>query len=156
MCLCLSVCAFLSISLILCLSCAGLALCIRPVCLRLVGKVGRLLISPKNKQYLQAPLKPSVACVHVYLLPRHPGRLNPPPHHRTPAPYRRPMARVPKVPGPNGPPIGWRYSVPTPFVCQKPSGPLPFAISGDQAGEADKSGISRAHQHTIPQALQAS
>lgn len=80
MCLCLSVCAFFffSISLILCLSCAGSALCIRPVCLRLVGKVGRLLISPKNKRYLQAPLKPSVACVHVYLLHHPPGRLAPP------------------------------------------------------------------------------
>ncbi len=57
---------------------------------------------------------------------------------------------------PRWPPVGWHHGVPTPFVCQQPSGPLPFAISGDQAGGADKSGISRAHQHTIPQALQAS
>lgn len=111
------VCVFLSISLILCLSCAGSALCVRPVCLRLVGKVGRLLISPKNKPYLQAPLKPSVACVHVYLLPHPWGRIPPPPplRHRTPASYQRPMARVPKVPGPDGPPLVGAT------VCQLPS-----------------------------------
>lgn len=153
------VCVFLSISLILCLSCAGSALCVRPVCLRLVGKVGRLLISPKNKPYLQAPLKPSVACVHVYLLPHPWGRI--PPTTTTTAPpdssfLPKTYGTCPQSAWPRWPPIGWLHGVPAPFLCQQPSGPLPFTISGDQAGGADKSGISRAHQHTIPQALQAS
>lgn len=79
MCSCLFLlCVFLSISLILCLSCGVSALCVSPVCLRLVGKVGKLLISLKNKRYLQAPLKPSVACVHVYLLTHPLGRQSPP------------------------------------------------------------------------------
>lgn len=101
-----------SLSLSVCLSCAGSALCVSSVYPRVVGKVGRLLISQKNKWYLQAPLKPSVARVHVYLLSRPLGRRFPPQQCRTPAPSGDLWHGSPKCSAPMAPsrPEPWRAS----------------------------------------------
>lgn len=152
MCSCLFlVCVFLSISL-------------RFVCTSCLSQTGwkgwKIADFPEEQTVPAGPIK--AICSMRPCLSAHPslGKAYPP---QPPPAAPLDSSFLPKTYGtcpqsawPRWPPIGWHHGVPTPFLCQQPSGPLPFAISGDQAGGADKSGISRAHQHTIPQALQAS
>ncbi|KAK2878936.1 hypothetical protein Q8A67_019727 [Cirrhinus molitorella] len=82
-------------------------LCARTSCLSPTGWKGwKIADFPEEQTVPAGPIKAICSVRPCLSAPPSSGKTSrrPPPHHRTPAPYRRPMARVPKVPGPVGPP----------------------------------------------------